>query len=99
MIVDIIVWRAGLIIEERRSGNKVGVLLEHRALLSRHVPDVNGLEVEILGSVLQTAVVAAGGVRHGGAAARRHLAPGGAAGRGLACPRVVRRVSVLDPGI
>ena len=67
-------------------------------LLPADVPDVDRLEVEILGSVrLQTAVVAAGRVSHGGAARGRHLPPGHTARGGLARPRVVRRVSVLQP--
>ena len=50
-------------------------------LLPAHVPHVDRLEVEVLGPVrLQTAVVAAGRVGHGGAAAGRHLAPRHAAG-------------------
>ena len=99
MIVDVIVRGAGLVIEQRWSGHNVGVLLEHWALLPAHVPHVDRLEVEVLGSVLglQTAVVAAGRVGHGGAAAGRHLAPRHAAGWGLARPRVVGRVPVLQP--
>ena len=100
MIVDVIVRRAGLVIEQRRPDN-VGVLLEHGArLLPAHVPHVDRLEVEVLGPVcLQTARVAAGRMGHGGAAARRHLAPGHAARRGLARPRIVGRVPVLQPGM
>lgn len=100
MIVDVIVRRAGLVIEQRRPDrDNVGVLLEHGArLLPAHVPHVDRLEVEVLGPVrLQTAGVAAGRVGHGGAAAGRHLPPGHAARRGLARPRVVGRVPVLQP--
>ena len=103
MIVDVIVRRAGLVvIEQRRSGHNVGpVLLEHTALLPAHVPHVDRLEVEVLGPVLglQTAVVAAGRVGQGGAAAGRHLAPRHAAGRGLARARVVGGVPVLQPAM
>ena len=101
MIVDVIVRRAGLVIEQRRPGDNVGVLLEHGARqLPAHVPHIDRLEVEVLGPVsLQTAGVAAGRVGHGGAAAGRHLAPGHAARGGLACPRVVGRVPVLQPEI
>ena len=59
-------------------------------LLPADVPDVDRLEVEVLGSVrLQAAVVTAGRVGHGGAARGRHFPPGHAAGRGLARTRVV----------
>ena len=78
------------------SRDQYSVLSNH--LLPADVPHVYRLEVEVLGPVrLQTAVVAAGRVGHGGAARGRHLPPGHTAGRGLACPRVVRRVSVLQP--
>ena len=77
------------------------MLLEHTALLPAHVPHVDRLEVEVLGPVLglQTAVVAAGRVGQGGAAAGRHLAPRHAAGRGLARARVVGGVPVLQPAM
>ena len=98
MVVDIIVRGAGLVIKQRRSGHEVCVLLEHGSLLPAHVPHVDRLEVEVLGPVsLQAAVVAAGGVGHGGAAAAGHLSPGHAAGRGLARPGVVTSVPMLQP--